>query len=279
MVLRHAAPHHPRRLGIEHVRQAAFLGHLHVALHVAVGDTRTARQLPRERHRFRLQRRVRDPPRREAEGNDAVGIQDLRREVELPRQGGAEEAGEKVAAAEIAGETDLCEGRGHPRRVADHPQVAGERDAHAGAGRDTVHHGDRGLRHLVQQARALHEGAKLVGALLGRCIALPRRLRLELHVAPGAEPPAGAGHHDAADCGIRGEAGQRLGHRRHQRRRQRVQPLRPVQRDDRDAILGAHEQLLVHLRPLSCSRQDGSGSPDRQGCRGNQGRLPCRMAS
>ena len=79
------------------------------------------------------------------------------------------------------------------------------------------------------------------------------------HVAAGTERPTRAGDHDAAHRGVGLDGQQRLAQRRRQLVRQRIAFVRTIQRDRRNAVFDAAQQLV---RPgIQCFR--GQNAPPR----------------
>src|SRR5204862_1604084 len=117
MVLGLAAPRVVPRLEVEQLRERAALGRIHVALHVAVGDARAARQPRGERQRLLLEAGVGNHAIDEAEGLRLRRVDDVGRVIELARLRGADELGEVEAAAEVARVAHAREGGGETRAV------------------------------------------------------------------------------------------------------------------------------------------------------------------
>jgi hypothetical protein len=152
-------------------------------------------------------------------------------------------------AAEVAGEAHLGEGGRHARALAGDPLVAGERERHAGPGRYAVQHGDRGLGHLVQQARRLHAGAELVHAGLGRIGRRALASGARLHVAAGGEAAAGAGQHHATDLRVGGQTPQRVEQQREHLVAEGVEPVRAVHGEQGDAVFATLHQQFGFRHP------------------------------
>src|ERR1700730_16078390 len=149
VILGAACQHLVGRLQVEELGQPATLGAVQVALHQAEGDLRALRQRTGEFHCGVGELIAWYDAVYEAEGQGLFGVDGAPGEIELARFGGPDEPGQKVAAAEIAGEADPDEGSHQPGGGAGDPQIASERKGEPGARGRTVDHRDRRLWQLV----------------------------------------------------------------------------------------------------------------------------------
>src|SRR6185503_6360782 len=99
MILGHAALRLMERLEVEDLFERGALRHVERLLHVSERDARPARELPREAHRFRLERILRDDLRDEPDPQGLGGVELVAEEVELARLRAAEKRGQEVRAA------------------------------------------------------------------------------------------------------------------------------------------------------------------------------------
>src|SRR5437016_1953892 len=113
-------------LEIEQLGERATLGGVHVAFNVAVGDPRPAGETPGQAEGLRFELRVRYHAVDEPDRERARRVEQLGREVELARAGGAHQARQEVGAAEVARVADPREGGGELRRVRRDAEVAGQ---------------------------------------------------------------------------------------------------------------------------------------------------------
>jgi hypothetical protein len=105
VVLGAAGLHLMDRFYIEQLGQTATFCAVEVALHQAEGDRGPVRQRPGEFHRHSGQLFIGDDTVDKTERQSFVGLDRAPREIELARFGGADQPGQKEAAAEIAGES------------------------------------------------------------------------------------------------------------------------------------------------------------------------------
>src|SRR4051812_22294377 len=96
----------PPRLEIEQRGKRAVFGSVEVLLHQAERDAWPLRKLAREFHGGRGELGVWNDPVRDAQRQRWRGVDRLGGEIELPRFAGADQFGQEVAPAEVAGEAD-----------------------------------------------------------------------------------------------------------------------------------------------------------------------------
>ena len=129
-----------------------------------------------------------------------------------------------------------------------HPQVAGERQAHAGAGGDAIDGGDRRLVETEHGHRLPAHPAELVHRVgfrtRRRC---PGRRPRTGQVDARREPATHAGEYDGADVAVVLGLGQRRRDAVPQGRIQRVQPLRPVEREHEDVAHRSRRSVVVSV--------------------------------
>ena len=99
---------------IEEGGQFGRFGQIHVLLDEAEGDPGAARQLPGKIDRRFPKHVVRMDAVDHSQRQGFIGMHRLRREVELAGLRRADEPGEEIAPPEVAGKTDLREGRHEP---------------------------------------------------------------------------------------------------------------------------------------------------------------------
>src|SRR3546814_14229746 len=94
-------------LEVEAFGEGAALRGVHVALHIAQGDTRAAGEALRHRHRLRVQPVVREDAVGDAEAQARRRVQPLGQLVAFARLARAAQLRQEVAAAELARQADL----------------------------------------------------------------------------------------------------------------------------------------------------------------------------
>ena len=149
------------RLQVEEFSQRPGFSGIEILLHQGERDTRTPRQLASELHRGVGELGVCDDAIGDAKRKRLRGIKRFSRVVEFTRLAGADELGQKITAAEVAGKSDIRERRDEARRLCGDTQIARQRQRHPGAGRRTIHHRDRGLGNFMKEPRHLHPAAQM----------------------------------------------------------------------------------------------------------------------
>src|SRR5262245_22522013 len=94
-------------LEIEYLRQALAFGGIEVALHIAVGDPRTGGQPLGNRHRLLRKPVVGIYAVDDAQPQRRFRIYPVGQEVEFAGLGRADKLAEEIAAAEVAGISDI----------------------------------------------------------------------------------------------------------------------------------------------------------------------------
>src|SRR5580704_13934251 len=118
--------------------------------------------------------------------------------------GRADELRDKVGAAVVGKEADLCKILAEDGAIHGEADVAGESEIHSSAGGGTVDGGDDGLRHRAEIQDGLHAGAEDRGEL-GRIAALAAFAN-GTEIAAGTERASRAGEDDNVDGRIAGDA-------------------------------------------------------------------------
>ena len=177
--------------------------------------------------------------------------QHRRRQIELARLGAAEQLGQEIGAAVIAGQADLGEGGGDLGGRAGDAEIAGQRDRKPGAGGGAIDLRHHGLRHLVQDARDFHAAAQI--GHLGFERQRRPSLRHRFHVAADAERAARALQQHRAHLVILGRAPRRLDQPARHVRIERVAPVGAVHGDGEQALIELLKDHFVcaHVRLLS----------------------------
>ncbi len=137
------------------------------------------------------------------------------------------------------------------RRVRGDDQVAHHRQLAATAQRVARHRGDDGLAHRAQRLVVLRD---VVVAVHLRVAPVGHRA----DVGAGGERLLAAGDHDDRDAGVVVEGAQRRGQLRGERIVQRVEALRAVERDDRDAVAGVGQDVVVGHAARTRQGREGS---------------------
>ncbi|MGY4366271.1 hypothetical protein ACVW1A_002336 [Bradyrhizobium sp. LB1.3] len=152
--------------------------------------------------------------------------QDRRQQIELARPRTAEQLGEEIGTAVIAGEADFGKGGGDLAGFGGDAEVTRQRHRQTRAGRSAIELRHHGFRHLVQDARHLHAAAQVRHLHFER----QRRasLRHRLDVAADAEAAARAFEQHRTHLRIVRRAPRRHDQPGDHVRVERVLPLGPV---------------------------------------------------
>ena len=175
------------------------------------------------------------------------------------------------------------------RRAREQPEVGRERDHRAGPGGHAVHRGDDRERAL---AHALHDRPRHPREVQERAlVGVAERADDLVHVAAGAEAPAGARDHHRSDVVAVRELGEQVAEVRVGVERERVQLLGPIERDGRDPVADLDTDVLPRLRETGGgperghvsrtrrSRDRSSGPADRRRPSAAAPAAPCTAAS
>ena len=214
------------------------------------------------------------------------------REVDLLGPPRADQPGQEPASAVIARQADIDEARREEGALGRQPDIAGQRDRHARAGRRAGQRRDRRLGEVVepqgQRVLLVLEAAdRVVGAAARRlCRSLVEGPAQAGHVAAGAEGGSRTRDDHGPHVGIGLHPEQRFAQRRSQRIAQRVALLRPVQRDRRNPVVDRAQQfvragvehLCGHVLPPGVRRPARPHAASAATSSGGAKRGPCRSA-
>ena len=274
-------PDHALRLGGERAPEVPHDRPVHVLLHVAQRGPGSVGEFQHQAARLGREVVERHDPVDDPQAQALLGRDAPCGHQQLLRRRRAHQPGEEPARSVVARQADVAEGGGDERVVRHDPQVGGERDGEAGAGRRPGQGGDDRLvqfRHPQGQRLLLLDqgGHGLVDRRrrLGR-FAVSSAVRPHARdVAAGAEGAARAGEQDGAAARVRFEREQDAPQRRRQDVAQGVPLVRLVQRHRGDAVLEDAEELVragvdgdggvvVHVAdsPLVVARDDRCARP------------------
>src|SRR5262249_26902962 len=230
-----AGPRVMNRFAVETSLQRHGLGIVDVALDEAERDRWPVRQRHRQLPRGFLDLGIRRDLGDHAEIESSLRGQNWRQEIEFARLRAAEQLGQEIGAAVVAGEADLGEGGGDLAGRARHPEIARQRDREARAGRRAIELRHHGLWHLMQDARDLHALAQ-VGKL-----GLERQRRAAppplIDAAADTEGAAGPLYQSRAPLVIVGRAPRRLDEATRHVWIERVTAIRTVHGDGEQAAV------------------------------------------
>ena len=174
-----------------------------------------------------------------------LAAQNRRQQVEFARLGAADQLGEIVGAAVIAGQPDLGKRGGDLGALTDDAQVAGQRQRQARTRRGAFDRRDHRRVHFVKNARGFHAAAQVdLPFLEARRLAV--RIGHATDVATDAEGAAGALQQHRTNPGIIRGALRRLQQPQRELGTHRVLPFGPVHGDGEKSVLQVLQNDVRH---------------------------------